>query len=151
MWQPNQVPQPHRAGGSYDPKSIEQSMARLEAVARLMDSAFTIPGTTITMGLDGLIGLVPVIGDLATSVISAYLIWEARKLGASRWLIARMSANVAIDTLVGSVPVLGDAFDVMFRANVKNMQLLRLHLERRGLAGRGPIIDGEVLRAPAHP
>ena len=130
----------------YDARSMEQSLARLEALARLMDSAFVIPGTSIRMGLDGLIGLLPVAGDLIAGVISSYLIWEARRLGASRWVIGRMMANTALDTLVGAVPVVGDAFDVLFRANLKNMALLRRHLERRGVARSGPIIEGEVVR-----
>ena len=132
----------------YDATRTEQSLARLEALARLMDSAFVIPGTSIRMGLDGLIGLVPVAGDLIAGVISSYLIWEARQLGASRWVIGRMMANTALDTIVGAVPVVGDAFDVLFRANLKNMALLRRHLEKRGIAGSGagPIIEGEVVR-----
>ena len=125
----------------------EQSLARLDALARLMDSAFVIPGTSIRMGLDGLIGLVPVAGDLVAGLISSYLIWEARQLGASRWVIGRMMANTALDTIVGAVPVVGDAFDVLFRANLKNMALLRRHLERRGMSrSAGPIIEGEVVQ-----
>ena len=128
----------------YNPALVQQSLYRLEAMARLMDSAFAIPGTNIRMGLDGLIGLVPVAGDLIASVISSYLIWEARKLGAPRWLIGRMLMNVAIDTLVGSVPLLGDAFDIMFRANLKNMALLKKYLARKGMTA--PIIAGEARR-----
>jgi hypothetical protein len=135
----------------YDAVRTEQALARLEALARLMDSAFVIPGTSIRMGLDGLIGLLPVAGDLIAGVVSSYLIWEARQLGASRWVIGRMMANTALDTLVGAVPVVGDAFDVLFRANLKNMALLRRHLEKRGIAGSRsaaePIIEGEVVRS----
>ena len=133
----------------YDAGRTEQSLARLEALARLMDSAFVIPGTSVRMGLDGLIGLLPVAGDLIAGLVSSYLIWEARQLGASRWVIGRMMANTALDTLVGAVPVVGDAFDVLFRANLKNMALLRRHLEKRGLSrsgATGPIIEGEVVR-----
>jgi hypothetical protein len=124
----------------------EQSVARLELLAQLMDGAFVIPGTNIRMGLDGIIGLIPVAGDLISSLISSYLIWEARKLGAPRWLIARMSANTFIDTVFGAVPVVGDAFDVVFRANIKNMALLKKHLEKKGLVGTGPVIEGEAVR-----
>ena len=133
----------------FDGVRTEQSLARLEALARLMDSAFVIPGTNIRMGLDGLIGLVPIAGDLIAGLVSSYLIWEARQLGASRWVIGRMMANTAIDTLVGAVPLVGDAFDVLFRANLKNMALLRRHLERRGVtrAGSEPVIEGEVVRS----
>lgn len=131
----------------YDADRTEQSLARLEALARLMDGAFTIPGTTIRVGLDGLIGLLPVVGDVINGIVSSYLIWEARQLGASRWVIGRMMANTAVDTLFGAVPLIGDAFDVLFRANMKNMALLRRHLERRGTQlGKGPVIEGKAIR-----
>jgi hypothetical protein len=112
-----------------------------------MDGAFVLPGTNIRFGLDALIGLIPVAGDLIAGVVSSYLIWEARQLGAPRWLIARMMANTLIDTAVGAIPGVGDAFDVLFRANMKNMALLRRYLEKRGLAGAaGPIIEGTAVR-----
>ena len=128
--------------------SNAQSVARLEALAKLMDGAFVIPGTNIRMGLDGLIGLVPVAGDMVSGLISTYIIWEARQLGAPRWLIARMLANTLLDTTIGAVPVLGDAFDMMFRANMKNMALLRRHMEKKGFArhASGPIIEGHAVR-----
>lgn len=136
--------------GSYrlTPGGTEESVARMEALARLMDGVFVLPGTNIRLGLDAIIGLVPVAGDLISGVISSYLIWEARQLGAPKWLIARMMANTLIDTAVGAIPVLGDAFDVMFRANMKNMALLRRHMEKHGLKRpAGPIIEGEAVRA----
>lgn len=125
-----------------------RSAVRLEALAKLMDGAFVIPGTNIRMGLDALIGFVPVVGDTLSGLISTYMIWEARQLGAPRWLIARMLANTLLDTTIGAVPVLGDAFDVMFRANMKNMALLRRHMEKKGLAREpsGPVIEGHTVR-----
>ena len=81
--------------------SNAESVARLEALAKLMDGAFVIPGTNIRLGLDGLIGLVPVAGDMISGLISTYMIWEARQLGAPRWLIARMLANTLLDTWIG--------------------------------------------------
>ena len=127
--------------------NAEQSVARLEALARLMDGAFVIPGTNIRMGLDGIIGLIPVAGDLIAGLVSSYMIWEARQLGAPRWLIARMMANTLLDTAFGAIPVVGDAFDVLFRANMKNMALLRRHMEKRGLTRpAGPVIEGEAVR-----
>lgn len=130
----------------YNP-TAHQSLQRLEALAKLMDGAFTIPGTNIRMGLDGLIGLVPVAGDLVSGLISSYLIWEARQLGASRWVLGRMMANTLLDTTIGAIPIAGDAFDVLFRANMKNMALLRKHMARKGLGtGTGPVIEGEVIR-----
>jgi hypothetical protein len=127
-------------------KSVEASLARLEALAKLMDGAFVIPGTTIRFGLDGIIGLIPVAGDLLAGLVSTYLIWEAKQLGAPRWLIARMLANAFLDTAVGSVPVLGDAFDVLFRANMKNMALLRRYLERKGYRMGKTLFEGESRR-----
>lgn len=128
--------------------TTEQALRRLEAVATLMDGAIVIPGTDFRIGLDAIIGIVPGIGDLISGAISSYLIWEARKLGASRWLIARMSANTLLDTTIGAIPILGDAFDVAFRANMKNMALLRRHIERKGYARRddGKVIEGEAVR-----
>jgi hypothetical protein len=131
----------------YSATETGQSVTRLEGLARLMDGAVVLPGTNTRLGLDVIIGLVPVAGDVISGVISSYLIWEARQLGAPKWLIARMMANTLLDTTVGAIPVLGDAFDVMFRANMKNMALLRRHMEKRGLTPPvGPVIEGDAVR-----
>ncbi len=111
------------------PRSRADRIARLDAMASLLDTAFFIPGTNIRFGLDALIGLVPGIGDAITTAMSLYIVHEARELGAPRHLIARMLVNVALDGVVGAVPLLGDAFDVMWRANRRNMALLRNHLD----------------------
>jgi hypothetical protein len=126
-------------------QELEQSMARLDALAKVMDSAFVIPGTNIRMGLDGVIGLFPVVGDVVGGVVSSYIVWEARRIGAPTWLLARMSLNVAVETGIGAIPILGDAFDIMFRANLRNMALLRGHLERRGRIAT-KTIDGTFTR-----
>jgi hypothetical protein len=90
---------------------------------------------------------VPVAGDVISGVISSYLIWEARRLGAPKWLIARMMANTFIDTTLGAIPVVGDAFDILFRGNMKNMALLRRHMDKRGPGrGVGPVIEGEAVQ-----
>ncbi|WP_249147993.1 DUF4112 domain-containing protein [Bradyrhizobium jicamae] len=109
----------------------EQRLVRLEAIARLLDVAFILPGTNIRYGIDGIIGLIPVIGDLITTAISLWLVREARALGAPWHITARMLANVAVDGVVGMVPVAGDAFDVMFRANIRNVRLLRRWLDKQ--------------------
>jgi Domain of unknown function (DUF4112) len=128
-------------------RGTEESVTRLEALARLMDGSFVIPGTSFRLGLDAIIGLVPVAGDVISGVISSYLIWEARRLGAPRWLIARMMANTFLDTTLGAIPVVGDAFDVLFRANMKNMALLRRYILKRGLGRPArPVIEGEAVR-----
>ncbi len=113
-----------------------------------MDGIIVVPGTTVRIGIDAAIGLLPVVGDLAASLVSTYLIWEAHKLGAPRSLLARMIGNVIIDTSVGAIPLLGDAFDVMFRSNIRNMALLRSYLESvRVDRSFGPIIEGEFTRS----
>lgn len=114
---------------------VNATMQRLDAIAGVMDSAVRIPGTNVVMGLDAALGLLPVVGDAISSAIGAYLIWEARRLGASKLVLARMAANTTIDTVVGSIPVVGDVFDVAYKANRKNVALLRGHLEKKGRGG----------------
>jgi hypothetical protein len=111
--------------------SREQRLARLDALAQLLDVAFILPGTNVRYGIDGLIGLIPVIGDIITTAISLWLVREARALGAPWHLTLRMLGNVALDGVVGAVPLVGDAFDVMFRANVRNVKLLRRWMEKQ--------------------
>jgi hypothetical protein len=135
---------------AYSHDEFEQAVARVETLARLMDSAVAIPGTNVRIGLDAAIGLVPVIGDLVSQAIASYIIWEARQLGVSKLTLARMIGNTAIDTVVGMVPFAGDAFDVMYRANTKNLALLKAHIEKRGYAAQddkcGPLIEGRAER-----
>jgi len=109
----------------------EQRLARLDAIAKLLDVAFIVPGTNFRYGIDGLIGLIPVVGDIITTAISLWVVREARALGAPWHITARMLANVAVDGVVGLVPVAGDAFDVMFRANVRNVRMLKRWLDRQ--------------------
>ena len=109
----------------------EQRIARLEVLAKLLDVAFVVPGTKIRYGIDGLIGLIPIVGDLITTAISLWLVREARALGAPWHVTARMLGNVAVDGVVGLVPLAGDAFDVMFRANIRNMRLLRRWMDKQ--------------------
>jgi len=110
--------------------SHKQRLERLDALASLMDSAIVIPGTNIRFGADALIGLIPGIGDAITAGVSCLIILEARRMGAPRHVVARMIGNVALDGLVGAIPVVGDIFDVAFRANLRNMRLLRRHFEK---------------------
>jgi len=109
----------------------EQRLTRLDALAKLLDVAFSLPGTNIRYGIDGLIGLIPVVGDIITTAISLWLVREARALGAPWHVTSRMLANVALDGVVGMVPLVGDAFDVLFRANVRNVRLLRRWMEKQ--------------------
>jgi Domain of unknown function (DUF4112) len=112
---------------SRDPQAIRQ---RVEALEILLERSFHIPGTKIPIGLDSIIGLIPVLGDLVTTAMGAYIIWEARNLGMSKWALTRMTANVGIDTVIGMVPLIGDAFDFVWRSNSKNLRIIRKHLDK---------------------
>jgi hypothetical protein len=109
----------------------EQRLARLDAIAKLLDIAFMLPGTKIRYGIDGVIGLIPVVGDIIATAFSLWLVREARQLGAPWHITARMLGNVAIQGVVGTVPVAGDAFDVLFRANIRNVRMLRRWMDRQ--------------------
>ena len=107
-----------------------RSPARLEIIADLLDSRWRIPGTGIRFGADALLSLLPGLGPVVSTVISGYLIWEARRLGVSTGTVLRMIGNVGLDGLISAVPVAGAVGDVFFRANRRNMVLLRKHLAR---------------------
>jgi len=121
----------HSSANPFGDLTREQRLARLDAIAKLLDVAFIVPGTKIRYGIDGLIGLIPVIGDIITTAISLWVVREARALGAPWYITARMLGNVAVDGVVGLVPVAGDAFDVMFRANVRNVRMLKRWLDKQ--------------------
>ena len=121
----------HSSANPFGNLSREQRLARLDALARLLDVAFVLPGTNIRYGIDGVIRLIPVVGDLIASAFSLWLVREARALGAPWHVTARMLANVALEGTVGMVPIAGDAFDVLFRANMRNMRLLRNWMDRQ--------------------
>ena len=106
------------------------AMADLDRLAHTLDTRWRVPGTQWRFGVDAVASLVPVVGDLATGLVSAHMIKKAHDLGAPGHILARMVANVALDTVVGSVPVIGTVFDFAFKANKRNMKLLREHFER---------------------
>lgn len=110
-----------------DPVSVRR---RVEALERVLERAFTVPGIRREVGLDAVIGLVPVAGDLIAAAMGLYIVWEARNLGMSKWQLARMTANVGFDTLVGAIPVAGDLFDFLFRSNSRNLKIIRKHLDK---------------------
>ena len=97
----------------------------LDRLAKLMDAQFTIPGTSIRFGFDALIGLIPGAGDLSTFAISGYMLFIMAKNGASGFVLARMVFNILLDAIVGAIPLLGDIFDVAFKANMRNMRLMK--------------------------
>lgn len=115
------------AGLDRDPQAVRQRVVALE---KLLERAFTVPGTQMKVGLDAIVGLVPVVGDWITGAMSAYLIWEARNLGMSKWQLTRMSGNAVFDTLVGMVPFAGDLFDFAFKSNSRNLRIIKAHLDK---------------------
>lgn len=117
----------------------------MEAYSRLLDSKFKIPGTDIRFGLEPIAGLVPFAGDAVGFVASGLLVTTMARHGASPRLVARMLVNVAVDAIVGSVPVLGSVFDIVFKANDRNVRLLREYYEEGRHAGSvWPIVLGTV-------
>ncbi len=110
----------------------QHELARLSRLASLLDSRFRVPGTNFRVGLDGLIGLIPGIGDTLAALPSAYLVVRGYQLGARRRTIGRMALNTGVDFAIGSIPVVGDLFDLGFKGNVRNIDLLRTDLGETG-------------------
>lgn len=108
----------------------EKSRKRLERLAWYLDSSIKIPGLNARFGLDGLLGLIPGVGDTIGALVSSVVISEAARMGAPKVLLLKMAVNVALDALVGTVPVLGDLFDFVWKANQRNVQLLNSYLDR---------------------
>lgn len=133
MSNPPVVRTPDPIVGTHEPAGL----GHLRVMTRLLDNAFTIPGTRFRFGLDALIGLVPGIGDAVSALFSGYLVLQASRLGAPTSVVSRMIANVAIDTAVGWVPILGDLFDAGWKSNVKNMALLEEHVRHPAGAKAG--------------
>ncbi|MFO6446868.1 DUF4112 domain-containing protein [Erythrobacter sp. NE805] len=104
--------------------------ARVTAMEKLLERSFTIPGLGVPVGLDALVGLVPVLGEVVTAAMGAYIVWEARNLGLPKWKLARMGANVLFDTAIGAIPLVGDAADLLFRSNSRNLGILLRHLDK---------------------
>ncbi len=121
--------------------SLAAARDRLDALARALDSAVCMPGTGIRVGADAVLNLIPVVGTAVSKGLSGYLIYEARRLGVPNGVLARMIGNLGVDFLIGLVPVVGWVGDVFYRANTKNMALLRDHLDRELAARRGPVVD----------
>ena len=125
--EPPQRPRPMAMPTGRDPAAVRQ---RIEMMERVLERSFTIPGINRPVGLDALAGLVPVVGDLVTAAMGAYIIWEAHNLGLPKWKLWRMAGNVAFDSAVGAVPVAGDLFDFLFRSNTRNLKIVKRHLDK---------------------
>jgi hypothetical protein len=109
------------------PEIVDPRLADVDAVARWMDDAIPLPGG-FGIGMDAVLGLIPGIGDAIGAAVSLYIVWRGVQIGVPRVTVMRMLTNVGIDTLVGSIPLVGDAFDFAWKANRKNVELLRAHL-----------------------
>ena len=110
-----------------DPAALRK---RIETLEYLLERSFVIPGINRPVGLDAIVGLVPVVGDVITATMGAYIIWEARNLGMPKWKIWRMIGNLGVDTALGAIPTAGDAFDFLFRSNSRNLRIIRKHLDK---------------------
>ena len=106
-----------------------QRLRRIQAMARVMDTAFRIPGTGISFGADSILGLVPGVGDAGGALVGLLIVNEARRLGVPNATLAKMLGNIGLDTIGGSLPLLGDLFDVYFKSNRRNVQLVLDHFE----------------------
>lgn len=124
-------------------RRTDEARARLDALARFLDSAVRVPGTNVRFGADAVLNLIPGVGTLTSKGMSAYLIWEARRLGVPAGTLLRMAANIGIDFGISAIPVVGWMGDVFYRANLRNMALLREHLDR---THPPRMIDGTAVR-----
>ncbi|MDT9598405.1 DUF4112 domain-containing protein [Sphingosinicella rhizophila] len=123
-----------------DPLSVRR---RLEAMEAVLERIFVIPGINRPVGLDSIIGLVPVVGDVVTAAMGAWLVWEARNLGMSKFQLWRMMGNIGVDTAIGAIPLVGDLFDFAFRSNTRNLKILKRWLDKHHPAT--VVVEGEVV------
>ena len=126
-----------------DPQSIRQ---RVEMLERVLERLFVIPGTKRAVGLDVILDLVPVLGSTAGAVIGAYLAWEARNLGMSKWHLARMGGNIGVDWMLGLIPWVGAIPDLFFRSNTRNLRIIKRHLDKHHAAGAKIDLPAEAIR-----
>ncbi|WP_426131730.1 DUF4112 domain-containing protein [Pararhizobium sp. PWRC1-1] len=104
-------------------------LRRIHALARVMDTAIRIPGTGIRFGADSVLGLIPGVGDAGSALVGLFIVNEARRLGVPKHMLVRMLGNLGADAVTGSVPLLGDLFDVYFKSNRRNLQILLDHFD----------------------
>lgn len=123
-----------------DPASVRR---RLEAMENLLERLFVVPGINRPVGLDSILGLVPVVGDIVTAAMGAWLVWEGRNLGMSKFHLWRMAGNVGFDTAIGAIPFVGDLFDFAFRSNSRNLKIVKRWLDKHHPATM--VIEGEVV------
>ena len=112
--------------------------ARVEKLARVLDDWVTIPGINYKVGIDSVIGLVPVVGDVTSAVLGAYMVYEGHRLGAPKGTLGKMAGNVGADLLVGLIPGVGDVADFVFKSNRRNLKLLKAHVDSLAPAPEDP-------------
>ncbi len=122
--------QPSGFAGRMPRSHVDDTLDHLDRIATLLDSQWRLPVVGYRFGIDGIASIVPVAGDVATALVSAYMIKRAHEIGAPKHVLAKMVGNVVFDTVAGSVPVIGTVFDFAFKANRRNMKLLREHFGR---------------------
>jgi len=125
-------------------RDVQSVRRRLEAMERLLERMFVVPGLNRPIGLDVILDLVPVAGDLVGTALGAWIVWEARNLGMPKWQIARMAGNVGIDTLLGAIPWVGAIPDFFFRSNSRNLRIIRKWLDRNH--PQTSTLEGELVR-----
>jgi hypothetical protein len=125
-----------------DPASVRQ---RVEAMERILERLFVVPGINRPIGLDVILDLAPGIGDIAGAVLGAYIVWEAKNLGMSKWKMTRMAGNVGIDFLLGLIPWVGAIPDFFFRSNTINLKMIKRHLDKHHPAGA--LVEGKATTA----
>ncbi|GAB3588750.1 DUF4112 domain-containing protein [Hymenobacter daeguensis] len=130
------MPAPNRSAVPI-PFDADARLRWVERVARLMDSQFRLPGTRFRFGLDPLLGLLPVVGDLSSTAVSVALLLTMLRHGASGAVVVRMALNILIDTVVGAIPILGNVFDFAYKSNERNVALLRRHYAEGRHQGSG--------------
>lgn len=126
-----------------DARSVRR---RIEAMETVLERLFVVPGLNRPIGLDSIVGLVPVVGDILTATMGAWIVWEARNLGMSKFQLARMAGNVGIDAALGVIPIVGDLFDFAFRSNSRNLKIISRYLDKHHPATR--TVEGELALAP---
>ncbi len=124
-----------------DPRSVRQ---RVEAMEKVLERLVVIPGINRPVGLDVVLDIVPIVGPIAAAALGAYIVWEAKNLGMSKWQISRMAGNVGVDWLLGLIPWVGAIPDFFFRSNTRNLKIIKRHLDKHH--PETGMIEGEARR-----
>ena len=127
-----------------DPASVRQ---RIEALERVLERLVVIPGINRPVGLDVILDFLPGVGPTVAAAMGAYLAWEARNLGMSKWQVGRMAGNIGVDWLLGLIPFVGAVPDFFFRSNTRNLRIIKRHLDKHHPAGA--TVEGQISRRPS--